>query len=166
MGSPNFNHGRPAGAPIALFIHTMGGSLAGCDAWFSQSRSQVSAHYGAGLEGELHQYVRLEDVAWANGVLEVGNTWPGPAGVNPNALSVSIETEDRGLGHMPVTQGQYLATLQAGELALTRYPSIEYLMPHTVVSPRSRPSCCGDRWIESGRLAQLATELGLELYLA
>lgn len=143
----------------------MGGTLAGCDAWFSTTRSQVSAHFGVGLGGALHQYVRLADTAWANGVLEAGNTWPGPAGVNPNALSVSIETEDRGMGATPVTDSQYIGTEAAAFLALEHYPSIRYVMDHTVVSPRSRPNCCGDRWTASGRLAQLASALGRELYL-
>ena len=164
MGSPNYHRGRPAGAPTALVVHTMGGSLAGCDAWFGQSISQVSAHYGVGLGGELHQYVRLNDVAWANGVLELGNTWPGPAGINPNSLSVSIETEDRGMNNMPVSDEQYASTLAVARIALEHFPQLKYVMPHTVVSPRSRPNCCGNRWIRSGRLADLALALGLEPY--
>lgn len=143
----------------------MGGSLAGTDAWFNNPSAQVSAHYGVGLDGSLHQYVRLTDTAWANGVLEVGNTWPGPAGINPNALSVSIETEDRGDPAQAVTEAEYQSTLAAGRLALAAYWQIAYVMPHAVVSPRSRPSCCGDRWIRSGRLRQLAQELRREYYV-
>jgi hypothetical protein len=33
-----------------------------------------------------------------------------------------------------------------------------------VISPSSRPQCCGDRWWDSGRFAQLADALGLEAW--
>jgi N-acetyl-anhydromuramyl-L-alanine amidase AmpD len=140
----------------------MGGSLAGTDGWFNNPSSQVSAHYGVGLDGALHQYVQLGDRAWANGVLEPGNTWPGPPGVNPNDLTVSVETEDLGNAAQPVTDEEYASTLYACKLALEAYPDIEYLLAHSVISPSSRANCCGDRWIESGRFQTLALELGLE----
>lgn len=140
----------------------MGGSLAGTDGWFNNPASQVSAHYGIGLDGTIHQYVKLEDGAWANGVLESGNTWPGPAGVNPNLLTVSIETEDKGSGSQPVTDAEYAATLQVCDVARVAYPSIRYLLSHRVISPKSRPVCCGPRWVASGRFAQLAAALKLE----
>jgi N-acetyl-anhydromuramyl-L-alanine amidase AmpD len=143
----------------------MGGSLAGCDSWFNNPAAQVSSHYGIGLTGEIHQYVRLEDTAWVNGVLERGNHWPGPAGVNPNSLSVGIETEDKGSGTQPVTEAQYAATLAASRLALGRYPSIRYLLTHSVISPVNRPVCPGPRWTQSGRFQQLADALGLEAML-
>jgi len=140
----------------------MGGSLAGTDSWFGQSVSQVSAHYGVGLGGELHQYVQLGDRAWANGVLEPGNVWPGPDNINPNDLTVSVETEDLGNPHQEVTDAEYQSTLYACELAMATYPeSIEWLLSHSDISPSSRPSCCGDRWQESGRFHNLALALGL-----
>jgi N-acetylmuramoyl-L-alanine amidase len=162
VGSPHHFDGRQGQIPIALVIHTMGGTLAGTDGWFNNPTSQVSAHYGIGLSGEIHQYVRLEDGAWANGVLEAGNHWPGPAGVNPNLLSVSIETEDLGNGAQEVTEEQYQATLQMGRVALAKYPTILYLLTHSVISPQSRPVCCGPRWVASGRFQALADALALE----
>jgi N-acetyl-anhydromuramyl-L-alanine amidase AmpD len=142
----------------------MAGTLASCDAWFNNPGSQVSSTYGVGLGGELHQYVDLTDTAWANGVLEYGNQWPGPPGINPNGLSVSIETEDLGSGLVVVTDEMYAAVFSACLDALDRYPSIVYVMDHQVISPQSRPSCAGDRW-RSGRIQQLASELGLHLIL-
>src|ERR1700756_1937323 len=96
VASPNYWTGRTAGPPIALVLHTMAGPIGACDAWFRNPASQVSAHYGVGLDGAIHAYVRTADTAWANGILEPDNVWPGPAGTNPNRLSVSIETEDLG----------------------------------------------------------------------
>jgi len=140
----------------------MGGTLAGCDSWFNNPGSQVSAHFGVGLEGQIHQYVNVGDRAWANGVLEIGNLWPGPDGVNPNDLSVSVETEDLGNPNQPVTDDQYESTLYACQLAMSAYPeSIEWLLSHSDISPSSRPNCCGDRWKDSGRFINLALALGL-----
>jgi N-acetyl-anhydromuramyl-L-alanine amidase AmpD len=41
----------------------MDGTLAGTDAWFTNPASQVSAQYGIGKNGEVHQYVKEEDTA-------------------------------------------------------------------------------------------------------
>jgi N-acetylmuramoyl-L-alanine amidase len=161
VGSPNHFAGRAGHVPMALVIHTMGGTLAGTDAWFANPASQVSAHYGVSLAGVVHQYVALEDGAWSNGDLEAGNRWPGPAGVNPNYLTCSIETEDLGNAAQPVTDAQFASVLAVGRLVLTRYPSITLLVSHSVISPHSRPNCPGSRWIASGRFADLAAELGL-----
>lgn len=139
----------------------MGGYLTGCDSWFQNPASEVSAHYGVGLLGDVHQYVDLAEAAWANGRLESGNTWPGPAGANPNSITVSIETEDN-RSNTPVTDAQYQACVAVGRLVVERFPSVEYLMSHRVISPQSRVYCPGVRWTESGRFAALAAALGLE----
>jgi N-acetyl-anhydromuramyl-L-alanine amidase AmpD len=141
----------------------MDGSLASTDAWFSISASQVSAHYGVSLEGDFHCYVRREDTAWANGRIEPGNRWPGPPGVNPNWLSISIETEDLGDQALPVTTALYDTVRTLIRTVMATYPSIQWLIGHDTISPRSRPRCPGPRWRMSGELAQLATDAGLEL---
>lgn len=164
LGSPNHYSGRKGYAVVAIVIHTMAGTLAGCDSWFANPSSQVSAHYGVGLNGELHQYVALTDGAWANGVLEPGASWPTIVGnsANPNYQTVSVETEDLGNPKQEVTDAQFEATAAACRLALQTYPDIRYLMTHTVVSPQTRPSCCGPRWTNSGRFADLAALFDLE----
>jgi len=164
IGSRNFWPGHGGFEVVALVIHRMAGTLEACDNWFSNPSAQVSAHFGIGLAGEQHQYVSLSDSSWANGVLEPGHTWPGPVG-NPNFQTISIETEDNGSGATPVTDEQYEATLQVANLAVQTYPSIRWLLRHTNTSPSSRPDCCGGRWVESGRFAELAQRLGLETTL-
>lgn len=149
----------------------MAGTLAGAGAWFANPASQVSAHYGIGLDGRMHQYVQLDDTAWANGILEAGHRWGevlGAAGVedrgrNPNRLTVSVETEDLGSARTEVTDAQYAAVLGVCRLALAAHPSIRVVTGHHVVSPSSRSSCPGNRWVVSGRLAALAGTLGLKL---
>jgi N-acetylmuramoyl-L-alanine amidase len=164
IGSPNHYIGRAGMEVCAIVIHTMAGSLASCDSWFNNPKSQVSSHYGIGLGGEQHQYVALGNGSWANGVLEPGNQWRHIVGnsINPNYQTVTVETEDRGLGSTAVTDEQYASTLTVCRLALEQYPKIVYLLGHNVISPSSRPNCPGDRWWESGRFQQLADELSLE----
>ena len=164
IGSPNHYNGRMGHVVCALVIHTMAGTLEGCDSWFNNPSSQVSAHFGIGLAGEQHQYVSLANGAWANGILEAGNGWVTTVGNsgNPNYQTVSVETEDNGSGATAVTDQQYRSTLAVCRLACDYYPDIEFLMTHTVISPNSRPNCCGDRWTASGRFQMLADDLELQ----
>lgn len=165
VGSPNHYYGDLHDV-VALVVHTMGGTLKGTDGWFNDPASQVSSHYGTGLAGQAHQYVDLANGAWANGVLEPGNKWAARFGSeNPNHRSVSIETEDNGSGTQVVTDEEYAATLGVGRIALARWPSIEVVTTHRAISPQSRPECAGDRWWSSGRIQELAQDLGLGLLL-
>ncbi len=154
--------GRPYGDPIAIVLHTAAGSLEGMDAWFLNEESDHSAHFGIGLDGRVHQYVDLKDRAWANGAIEAGSTWPGPSSINPNHITISIETEDFGNALQPVTEEQYRATLAAARIAIKHYPKIQYLVTHRAISPVTRGMDPGTRWIRSGRFAALAADLGLE----
>jgi N-acetylmuramoyl-L-alanine amidase len=160
--SPNFWRGRPYGAPIAVVIHTMAGSLGGCDAWFTNPASQVSAHFGVSLDGVFHRYVDRHNTAWANGLLEEGNRWPGPAGVNPNYLTISIETEDLGDSECPVSDPMYSTVRTLVRTVQETYPEIGYLMGHSVITPQSRPGCPGSRWLNE-RLQQLADDCNLSI---
>jgi N-acetylmuramoyl-L-alanine amidase len=96
--SPNFTSGRKNYQPIAIVIHIMEGSLSGTDSWFMSPTSQVSAHYGIGINGEVHQYVAETDSAWHAGRVNAP-TWPliMPAGsgsyINPNYYTIGIEHE-------------------------------------------------------------------------
>lgn len=96
--SPNFTSGRKIYKPEAVVIHIMEGSLAGTDSWFKSPASNVSAHYGIGKTGEVHQYVKETDTAWHAG--RVNNpSWqlikPGGNGhfINPNYYTIGIEHE-------------------------------------------------------------------------
>jgi N-acetylmuramoyl-L-alanine amidase len=161
-GSPNFYPGRPWGNPNCLVIHTMVGSIESTDSWFANPLSQVSAHYGVDLEGNIHAYVRTFDSAWANGVLEQGNCWGGGWPSNPNYWTVSIETEDLGNPAQEVTDAQYSSVRTLARTMIARH-GIEWLCGHNNISPGSRPNCPGRRWWESGRMQQLADDTGLFL---
>lgn len=91
--TPHFRVGRDAYHPEVIVIHIMDGTLAGTDSWFASSQSQVSAHYGVGKKGEIHQYVKEADTAWANGRVLKPTFKLYKPNVNPNLYSVSIEHE-------------------------------------------------------------------------
>lgn len=94
--SPNFWQGRKGYRPEAVVIHIMDGTLAGTDRWFANPASQVSAHFGIGKNGEVHQYVKEEDTAWHAGRIDAPS-WKliKPASVNPNLYTIGIEHEGK-----------------------------------------------------------------------
>jgi N-acetylmuramoyl-L-alanine amidase len=96
--SPNFSKGRKGYHPEAIVIHIMEGTLSGTDSWFRNPQSKVSAHYGVGTNGELHQYVQETDTAWHAGRVNAP-VWSfiKPTGngqfINPNYYTIGIEHE-------------------------------------------------------------------------
>lgn len=96
--SPNFIPGRKIYKPEAVVIHIMEGTLSGTDSWFRNPASKVSAHYGIGNNGEVHQYVKETDTAWHAGRVNAPS-WqlirPGGNGlfINPNFYTIGIEHE-------------------------------------------------------------------------
>lgn len=90
----NWRPGRQIFKPITIVIHVMDGTLAGTDAWFANSASRVSAHYGVSTK-EIHQYVHESDTAYHAGNVR-GATWPLlRPNVNPNLYTIGIEHEGR-----------------------------------------------------------------------
>ena len=62
---PSPNAGGAMGLVRLGVVHVMQGTLAGTDSWFMNPSAQVSAHFGIGKNGEVHQYVDTGIVAWA-----------------------------------------------------------------------------------------------------
>ena len=111
IGSPHRTKGRDGHRPQAVVVHVMEGTLAGTDAWFRDPRSKVSAHYGVGLGGEVHQYVLEADAAWHAGRL-YRPSWAGArAGVNPNLSTIGIEHEGDGKTAWPALMYEASAAL-------------------------------------------------------
>ncbi|MGH7505190.1 MAG: N-acetylmuramoyl-L-alanine amidase [Longimicrobiales bacterium] len=101
IGSPNRSKGRGGFRPEAIVIHIMEGTLAGTDNWFLNPVSQVSAHYGVGRNGEIHQYVAEGDAAWHAGRV-YGSEWSGrKPRVNPNLYTIGIEHEGNANSEWP-----------------------------------------------------------------
>ncbi|WP_018616624.1 N-acetylmuramoyl-L-alanine amidase [Segetibacter koreensis] len=100
MPSPNHTSGRKKYRPEAVVIHIMEGTLSGTDSWFRDPHSKVSAHYGIGKNGEIHQYVPEMNTAWHAGRVNAPS-WPliKSAGnglyINPNYYTIGIEHEGK-----------------------------------------------------------------------
>ncbi len=93
--SPNFWAGRKGYRPEAIVIHIMDGTLIGTDSWFANTTSQVSAHYGIGKNGEVHQYVNEQDSAWHAGRVDAPVWKLIKSNINPNLYTIGIEHEGK-----------------------------------------------------------------------
>lgn len=99
IGTPNKQKGRNDLRPTAVVIHIMDGTLHGTDTWFLDPASRVSAHYGVGAAGVVHQYVAESDTAWHAG-RRYNPTWKLIRQTpNPNVYTIGIEHE--GLADSP-----------------------------------------------------------------
>lgn len=99
---PTANHynGRFGYKPELIVIHVMDGTLAGTDSWFqtgsAAAGNPVSAHYGIGVHGEVHQYVAEENGAWHAGrILNPTFKLFKGMNVNPNYYTIGIEHEGK-----------------------------------------------------------------------
>lgn len=89
----NFRKGRHGFEPKAIVIHIIVGSLESAGLTFRDPRSAVSAHYGVGKSGRVHQFVEETDTAFHAGTV-VEPTWRLiDLNVNPNLYTVGIEHE-------------------------------------------------------------------------
>ena len=145
----NFHAGRNGRRPEAIVIHVMDGSLAGTDAWFNNPASRVSAHYGIGKDGQVHQYVRESDAAFHVGTVD-RPIWPGIRReqgkvINPNLYTIGIEHEGRGAS-LALWPGKMRAASLALAADIARRWSIPidelHIIPHSAIR-RSKPDCPG-----------------------
>lgn len=96
----NHYNGRAGYKPELIVIHVMDGTLTGTDSWFQNGSAAagrpVSAHYGIGQNGEVHQYVKEEDGAWHAGRIQnpTFSLFKG-ANINPNLYTIGIEHEGK-----------------------------------------------------------------------
>jgi hypothetical protein len=157
--------GRPFGEPLALSLHTLGGTYEQGRSFLTSPNAQGSIHFAVALDGRITQFVALKDRAWSDGGVGPGNPWdrictsPCTRELrNPNNWIVSITTDDAGDPTTHVTEEQYRAVLEIGRQVLQRYPSIKWLVTPSDLGRAGNP---GPRWVQSGRLANLARQLGL-----
>lgn len=141
----NFSSGRAGYRPEAIVIHIMDGTLVGTDAWFNDAASRVSAHYGVGKSGAVHQYVKEVDSAHHAGTI-VRPTWPLlKQRVNPNFYTLGIEHEGFGAAGTA-----WPAAMLEASLALVRelagrwdIPMDErHIIPHRMIRA-NKPHCPG-----------------------
>jgi N-acetyl-anhydromuramyl-L-alanine amidase AmpD len=121
----NMTPGREGHAPIAIINHIMLGTLNGTREAFRDPAHKASAHFGLGPDGTIYQFVKDEDMAWANGNLRAPQTWikwiaaAQKTETNPNLLTISIEWAGRHTGGRWVKVshgGKVLETLERGSV--------------------------------------------------
>lgn len=82
--SANYATGRAGNRITGIVLHTMVGNMAGAQARFSDPSSQVSVHYGIGLDGSIRRWVDESNTAWQAGDYQT------------NLTTIGIEHEDNG----------------------------------------------------------------------
>ncbi|MCE5167879.1 N-acetylmuramoyl-L-alanine amidase [Paenibacillus profundus] len=149
---------RKGQAPLIIVNHISAGSMSSMDSWFTSPDNKVSsAHFGVSKQGTIHQYVKLERMAWAQGIT-ADRIATAPAaivrskGINPNLYAVSIEHE--GLDG-ELTEQQFVASV-----ALHRYIQAyvadhwgytipfdrEHVLGHFQIDPVRKASCPGAKF--------------------
>jgi len=141
----NYQTGRPGQfQPEAVVIHIMEGTLKGTDSWFNDPRAKVSAHYGIGTGGLVHQYVKEADTAFHAGIVD-RPTWPllKPR-VNPNYYTIGIEHEGMSTVPWPWPPEQLNASAALVREILARWKiplQVERIVPHHMI--RAGKTCPG-----------------------
>lgn len=107
----NVNHARGGNKPRLFIVHIMEGTLAGTDSWFRNPAAQVSAHFGAGRQGELYQWVDTGDQAWH--------------AMAANAYSIGMECEGNlETGQRLLTAAQLETVARCYQWCAEQYPDI------------------------------------------
>lgn len=156
--SNNFDTGRGGQIVTAVVLHIADGRLAEVFPTFNAPNAQKSAHFCIGKQGEVEQYISINDTAYGNGLRWQNGKWFTPtnkpvtpswvdliANVNPNQYTISIEHE--GKPEDMWTQPMYDANnrvLQwiADEIGIT-YIAHRTLIGHNEINSVDRPNCPG-----------------------
>lgn len=162
----NYWPGRAGRSVKALVLHTAEGTRAGVTSWFNDPDSEASAHALVCKDGTIVEYVRAEDRAWANGILQNPDTglalvrrWVD-GGINPNAETFSIEHE-RMHYYDALTDAQYAASVaysaqRCRDFKLT--PDRDHILRHSDLDSVDRPNCPG-RLDQEAYIAAVAAQL-------
>jgi AmpD protein len=144
---PSPNHGRrPAGAPIDLAVlHSISlppGQYGGPEIeqlftnqldwqahpYFQQIQGlEVSAHFLIRRDGELLQFVSVDDRAWHAG----RSSWRGRDNCNDYAVGIELE----GLEHHPFESEQYDTLAVLLQAMADHYPELRHVAGHEHVAP-------------------------------
>jgi N-acetyl-anhydromuramyl-L-alanine amidase AmpD len=155
FGSPNYGyptgtHGRGGHKVLAIVDHIMAGTLAGTDSHFKNPKSEVSAHFGVGKNGEIHQYVSIDDAAHHAGNIRKPS-WPllipdnsTDGFLNPNLYTIGIEHE--GQSGDEFTEAQYQATLALHRWLISEFgitPGPDTIIGHCRIDSVVKVNCPG-----------------------
>ncbi|QWU15665.1 Copper amine oxidase N-terminal domain-containing protein [Paenibacillus sophorae] len=147
---------RDGHVPIAIVDHISGGTMGSMDAWFtSEDNRGSSAHFGVSRAGEIHQFVDIQKMAWANGIAYAAIPKATAAIVkeqaptNPNKYTVSIEHEGT---DGTLTEAQFAASVWLHKHIASEVKRIygremtldsKHVIGHFQVDPVRKPYCPG-----------------------
>lgn len=139
----HFTKGRDGMKPDMIVIHISTGSFASCINWFADPSSKVSSHYLISLTGQVVQFVKEEDTAWANGqvVNPTSTIVKSRSAINPNKYTISIEHEGKDLSQAP--QAQIEASAKLVKEIATRWNipiDREHVIGHSAIKS-TKPFC-------------------------
>ena len=144
--------------PVAIVNHISAGTMSSMDNWFRSPGNQVSsAHFGVAKDGRIHQYVKIERMAWANGLKTDRIPFATAPivkdiGINPNLYTVSIEHEGTD-GELTEEQfqasvwlhryiRQYVRETWGKEIPFDEY----HVIGHFQIDPVRKPNCPGPKF--------------------
>jgi len=130
--------------PVGVCIHIMEGNMRGTRSWFNNPVSRASSHYGVSRTGEVWQFVKEEDVAWAQGGVRqpTARLVLDRPGINPNRYLISIE-------HEGFSNDVWSEPMKKASAELIRNICIRHIIPinrthiigHYEINSVSRPNC-------------------------
>ncbi|MBD8496812.1 N-acetylmuramoyl-L-alanine amidase [Paenibacillus arenosi] len=149
---------RKGQVPSIIVDHISAGTMSSMDSWFTSPNNKVSsAHFGISKRGDIHQYVAIEQAAWAQGIAldKIPNALSPVVRskpYNPNQYAVSIEHEGM---DGDLTEEQFQASVRlhryirdyvkreyGHEIRLNR----NYVIGHFQVDPVRKANCPGPKF--------------------
>lgn len=150
---------RDGHIPYVIVNHISAGTMSSMDSWFRSSGNKISsAHFGVSKKGEIHQYVSIDRMAWANGLKQwqqreaLAEVIRNNPTINPNKYTVSIEHEGT---DGQLTEAQFAASvwlhkyikneikrLYGRDMVLDEY----HVIGHFQVDPKRKPNCPGPKF--------------------
>lgn len=158
--------------PLVIADHISAGTIGSMDAWFRNPAAQASSHFGVSRAGVIHQYVRLENAAWTQGLTTDAiprATAPivREQGINPNLYCVSIEHEGYGSegGDGTLTEVQFWTSAWLHKYIQSEVERIwghrialtpQFVLGHYQIDPVRKPFCPGKNFPWARMYAELA----------
>lgn len=144
--------------PFVIVNHISAGTMSSMDSWFTSPNNTVSsAHFGIAKDGRIHQYVEIEQMAWANGIpsdkfSSAKAQVVKDMKVNPNLYTISIEHEGM---DGELTEAQFKASVWLHkyikdyvkkkwnkDIVFDKY----HVVGHFQINPIGKPNCPGPKF--------------------
>jgi len=141
--------------PTAVVCHVIEGWKSTMNEWASQRPviNQASYHFVIGLNGQITQYVPINEAAWHAGRVDatsnpsVGVPWKQYRGTNPNGYTIGIGAE--GFSATSWNEAQHDACASILTWLSEEYDMVfdeDSLIGHCDISPMTRGHDPGDNW--------------------